>query len=233
MKVALCIFGQPRVINNPYTFQSHKNWIIDKYNADVFTHSWISGKETPFNYSDWVKSEFVDYEHKDTVNIILENYKPKKYKFELPITFSLPKKIREKVSHLNYYSSNNENNTLSHLYSLSNSINLIDSTYDWVIISRYDNYIKSFPELKDLNPNNLYITTDYGNHFPDHMIFGGQNQINTLNCYDNISELCSNISLFTPESFKRAAFYKSGGIESRVKLEVGIARTLTLDNLQI
>jgi hypothetical protein len=233
MRVALCIFGQPRVINNPHTLQSHEDWIIKKYNADVFAHAWISGKETPFSYSDWVRSEFVDCEDTNTANIILQKYKPKKYKFEQPTIFSLPEEARERVSSLNFYSPNNENNTLSHLYSLSTAISLVDESYDWVIVSRYDNYVRYLPELNDLDSDKLYITTDYGDHFPDHMIFGGQRQMNTLNCYNSIPDLCNSITMFTPESFKRAAFYSLNEVESRVRLEVGIARTLTLDNLQI
>ena len=105
--------------------------------------------------------------------------------------------------------------------------------YDWIIISRYDNYIKYFPDLNELNSDRLYITTDYGNHFPDHMIFGGQKQITSLNCYNSIPQLCDEINIFTPESFKRSAFYKLNEIENRVRLEVGLARTLTLNKLQI
>ena len=89
------------------------------------------------------------------------------------------------------------------------------------------------PDLTELNPDKLYITTDYGDHFPDHLIFGGQRHINALNCYDIISNLCKNIPTFTPEAFKRLAYYRLGEIESKVRLEVGLARTLTLDNIQI
>lgn len=227
------MFGQPRVINNPHTAQSHKKWIIEKYNTDVFTHSWISGEEIPFTYSDWVKNTYNDFEDKNTANIILDKYKPKQFKFEQPRLFMLDEVSRDKVKNLKYYSLNNENNILSHLYSLSASINLIKETYDWIIISRYDNYIKYMPNLTELESNKLYITADYGDHFPDHMIFGGQKQINTLNCYNILPELCDYIDMFTPESFKRSAFYKSNEIENRVRLEVGLARTLTLDNLQI
>jgi hypothetical protein len=233
MRVALCIFGQPRIINNPYTFQSHEDWIIKKYKTDVFAHSWISGEETNFNYSDWTVIDELDYEDKNTDSIILEKYKPKKFKFEKPRSFTLDSVSRDKVKDLPYYSLNNENNILSHLYSLSTSISLIDEVYDWIIVSRYDNYIRYIPNLNELNSNGLYITEDYGNHFPDHMIFGGQKQITSLNCYNSIFELIDKINIFTPESFKRAAFYRLNETENRVRLEVGLARTMTLNKLQI
>ena len=233
MKVALCFFGQPRVINNPYTFDSHINWIINKYDTDVYTHTWISGEPVLFNYSDWVNTKYHDAEDINTSDIILDKYKPKKFKFEKPKKFQLTDECRNKVQHLSYYSSNNEQNTLSHLYSMSTSIGLIDGTYDWVIISRYDNYIRFMPDLTELDSNTLYITTDYGNHFPDHMIFGGQRQMNALNCYESIPDLCNEVNMFIPEQFKQAAFNSLNESYCRVNLEVGIARTLTLENLQI
>lgn len=39
MKVALCFYGQPRWIENPYSWFSHKYWIIDRYKADIFAHT--------------------------------------------------------------------------------------------------------------------------------------------------------------------------------------------------
>jgi hypothetical protein len=233
MKVALCFFGQPRVINNPYTFDSHVQWIINKYDTDVFAHTWISGNATLFNYSDWVNSEYHDFEDVNTANIILNKYNPKKYKFEKPKQFQLNNDCRNKVQQLTYYSTNNEYNTLSHLYSMSTSIALIDDSYDWVILSRYDNYIKFMPDLSELNSNALYITNDYGNHFPDHMIFGGQRQLDTLNCFNLVPDLCNNVSMFIPEQFKQEAFNSLNESYHRINLKVGIARTLTLDNLQI
>jgi hypothetical protein len=98
MKVALCMFWQPRVINNPYTFQSHEEWIIKKYDTDVFTHSWVSGKDIIFNYSVLVNlEEYVDYEDKNTIDIILKKYQPKNFKFDQPRSFTFDDISRNKV----------------------------------------------------------------------------------------------------------------------------------------
>lgn len=233
MRVALCMFGQPRLIKNPYSLQSHMDWIIKRYNADVYAHCWISGQEVGFGYSDWVKVNHADAEDKDIADIVLNNYNPKRHLFEEPRHFALDDVSRSLVSGMEFYSPNNENNMLSHLYSFSTSLGLIEGLYDWVIISRYDNYIRYMPNLEELNSNKLYITTMYGDHFPDPMIFGGQRHMESLRCYDIIPELCHKVKMFIPESFKRAAFYRLGELEEKVRLEVGLVRSLTLDNLQI
>jgi hypothetical protein len=63
-------------------------------------------------------------------------------------------------------------------------------------------------------------------------MFGGQEQVNTLDCFDIIPELCSEINYFTPEEFKRAAFNRKFQSEKRTNIVVGIARTDTLEGLQ-
>tara|TARA_R110002153_G_scaffold135870_2_gene285588 strand:+ start:3308 stop:4024 length:717 start_codon:yes stop_codon:yes gene_type:complete len=238
MKVALCIFGQPRVINNPYTHQSHLDHIINKYNTDIFIHTWISGEEESLEYSDWVDKELRTVEQSNSTEIILEKYNPKKYIFEKPKKFQLSNTSRNLVQSCkpcpaggNYWSLNNENNTLSHLYSLTKSIQLIDDKYDWVILSRYDNYITNLPDLNTLNSNNLFLSDQYS-HFTDVLIFGGYEQIKTLACYDDIPNLCNDIKYFIPEEFKRSAFQTKYETEVRIPIGVSIARSNTLSKLQ-
>lgn len=235
MKVALCFFGQPRLIDNPYTYTSHHNCILNKYETDVYAHCWISDKPVEFTYSDWgIRMGLNDIQSNNTIPIILNQYSPKKYIFEEPRKFFLEQTDREKVQDMDYYSINNENNLMSHLYSMSKSIELIDDDidYDCVILSRYDNYIESFPDLESLDLDNLYLSDRWG-HFWDHLILGGPRQIKTLNCIDNFSNLCNTVENFTAEQYKKAAFNTKYSLEKRIKLEVGIVRTLTLENLQI
>ena len=236
MRVALCFFGQPRVIENPHTYQSHVDHIISKYDVDVYAHTWISGGERELEYSDWVSRNTRSAEHPNAANIIIDRYNPKKYIFEEPRVFSLDEVSRETIKSCGpcpagayYWSLNNENNTLSHLYSLSNSIKLLDGeSYDWVVLSRYDNYIDHFPNLNELDSNSLYLSSQY-NHFVDVMMFGGQEHVSRLNCFDQIPDLCTKIGYFTPEEFKRVSYNQP---ESRIYIGVGIARTNTLEGLQ-
>lgn len=260
MRVALCFFGQPRFIDNPYTYISHKYWIIDKYNADIFTHTWINNKEKKFEYSDWVQEEKHTIENKNADEIILKKYNPKKYIFEKSKHFSLDEKSRNIIKEIEKdfrskyneeskfnYSENNENNVLSQLYSMSKCISLIDSDYDWIILSRYDNYIWQFPNLFQLDKNNLYLNNTYLHNFQDVLIFGGQRHVEILNCFDKVPKLCDKIQYFTPEEFKKNAYRKvyppdpdaeylysyQVGKEKRISIGVGIVRTNTLENLQI
>ena len=238
MKVALCFFGQPRVITNPYTSESHFHHIINKYDTDIYVHAWISGGGGEMEYSDWVNDESKTNEHPQSSEIILEKYNPKKYSFEPPRPFKLSSNSRKIVQACNpcpsgnsYWSLNNENNTLSHLYSLTKSIQLIEGEYDWVILSRFDNYITNLPNLNNLNPNNLFLSNGYS-HFTDVLVFGGYKQIKTLACYDDIPNLCNDIKYFTPEEFKRSAFQTKYKTEVRTSIGVSIARSNTLSKLQ-
>lgn len=257
MRVALCFSGQPRNIENPHTWISHKHHIIDKYHVDVFAHTWINEDERQFEYSDWVNEKSVT-ESKNSNELILKKYKLKNYIFEKPKIFSLDEECRKIILerediffqkyNQKYYSINNENNTLSQLYSVSKSIELIKyEKYDWVILSRYDNYIWNLPNLYQLDKNNLYLNNRQNFNFSDLLIFGGQSQIESLNCYNKIPELCKKINYFTPEEFKRVAYQNiyeptnnkntyeyTIGQEKRISIGVGIARLKnSIENLQI
>jgi hypothetical protein len=266
MKVALCFFGQPRLLNNPYTYLSHKHWILDKYNTDIFIHSWINNTNEEFNYADQVKIK--EKELKDSDKIILSKYKPKRYIFEKSRNFSLSEKnrniIKQKIEqsesrwgskdNLNW-SINNENNHLSQLYSMSKSIELLqDDYYDWVILSRFDTYIITIPNFYNLNKNDLYVSNKYfdinadRNTFSDVLIFGGLDEIKSLNCYNNIDNLINNINIFEPEEFKLVSYYNKFkykikgysknlslpyGAEKRIKIEIGVVRSNDLNDLQV
>jgi hypothetical protein len=237
VRVALCLFGQPRFVDNPYGFDSHFNNIISKYDADVFAHAWIpteqDGNITPYETSYWVNTEV--FPPKDSETIILDKYKPLKYSFEPPQSFSLKDSIRDVVKDLEYYKKTQENNLISHLYSLSKSIKLLCGLpkYDWVIISRYDNYIHNMPNLTGLPSDELYLSSQYS-HFVDVLMFGGQSQIESMICDDDstIEYLCNHINNFTPEEFKRVSFNRYYKTECRIPIGVGILRSSTLEGLQ-
>jgi hypothetical protein len=259
LKVALCIYGQPRFIENPHTWASHKYHIIDRYNADVFTHCWINKDNNIFEYADQVKEELKTNEIENSDQIILKKYKPKKYIFEQSKNFYLDDNTREllllkkkiyeeRVNGTFNYTLNNEKNHLSQFYSISKCINLLENEkYDWIILSRYDNYIYDFPNLYMLDSNNLYIDNTYSYNFADVLIFGGQSQMKTLDCFDILPELTKKIYYFTPEEYKRVAYQRLYGYdppiigeynyeigqEKRVRIGVGVVRSNSLENLQI
>ena len=49
MKVALLFFGQPRFLENSLPFESHKDHIINKYDTDVFCHTWWAPDQGDYN----------------------------------------------------------------------------------------------------------------------------------------------------------------------------------------
>ena len=56
MKVALLLYGQPRNIDNMKVIESHKNLIINKYDADVFCHTDYSDAGT-YTINPYLKQE--------------------------------------------------------------------------------------------------------------------------------------------------------------------------------
>lgn len=236
MRVALCFFGQPRLLENPYTYSSHLKHIIDKYPTDVYVHNWIGNENTHFTYSDWaldkMQEDWKQVQSKDVKGKIEEMYSPIATKFDTIRTFKLSNESREIVKTLPFYSINNENNTLSQLYSISECIKLIEKDdYDFIILSRYDNYITNLPDLNELDSNGFYITNMYA-HFADVLLIGGINQVRSLICFDKVEQMCSKLTMFIPEEFKRIALYENQFTENRVGIDVGIARTLTIDHIQ-
>lgn len=246
MKIALCFFGQPIFLNNPYTYLYHKFWILDKYNTDIYIHTWIDGEEKECKYSDWVlyqqKLRNEKYEtpkeYKGIENDIIKKYKPKKYIFEKSKNFKLTdydwerlkekeKKYYEEWNGDFYLSKNNENNILSQLYSIDKVLNLLESDYEWVILSRFDNHIIDFPNLYNLNNNFLYIKDYHPNNFNDVLMFGGMKFVEPFKLYNKISELINDIDVFTPEQFKMVSFYKNFKKEKikRYPIKVSIIRS--------
>ena len=55
MKVALLFYGQPRYVDNEEVYNSYKSNILDKYDTDVFCHTWWSETEKEYDYSSWSK----------------------------------------------------------------------------------------------------------------------------------------------------------------------------------
>jgi len=232
MKVALCLYGQPRNVESPLIEKGFGNCILDKYNPDVFAHAWISGENKDFAISDWSSSCPNVTENLRSEELIKSKFSPKNFIQEQPRTFSLEDESRKKVSGLKYYSQNNESNVISQLYSISKSLRMIDSHYDWVFLCRYDIYIKELPSLDELDPSNLYVT-DFYDHFSDNIMIGGKEAMMTQDLFDSINPLCSEINRFTPEEFKRVSYLKRNPTESRAKIRYGILRGLTLDSLQV
>ena len=166
MKIALCLFGQPRYISNSRIFEHHKKAIYSQGDVDVFTHYWFDSNKDTFERSDWSYSENLTIS-KDTVEIIESRYKPKNQIFEPQIDFTPSPKIKKIVDNLKDQRFNNDKNIFniySQLYSIEKSIQLFQDyskensiKYDFIILTRFDVILWSFPKLTNLERKKYYI----------------------------------------------------------------------------
>ena len=82
MKIALCISGQPRAYEKGY--DDIKKYYLDKYNIDVFIHTWKDNiyKGTPFFEGD-DKTKVYEY-NKNMYSDLVGLYNPKSFLIDKP-----------------------------------------------------------------------------------------------------------------------------------------------------
>ena len=130
MRVAVCISGQPR--NYEQGYHELKKWFLDKYDCDVFLHTWKDTDSTMgggHKFSTPVEYNFTEEDY----NNILELYQPQQYFFQKPIPFDNTKI----EGHLGY----KLHNILSGYYSVYACNKLLQDSgneYDYVIRTRFD-----------------------------------------------------------------------------------------------
>jgi hypothetical protein len=85
MKVALLLYGQPRNIDNMKVINSHKNLIINKYDTDVFCHTYYS-ENGIYTINPNLKKEPIKCDRRN-LDIINNEYKPhlKVFKYDEPL----------------------------------------------------------------------------------------------------------------------------------------------------
>jgi hypothetical protein len=131
MKVAVCISGQPR--NYEQGFKELKKWFLNKYDCDVYIHTWYDTKSVFETGHDYLEKKTYSFTQND-YDKILKLYKPKAYEFQKPITFD---ETGITGSHLPY----KLNNILSAAYSIHSCYNLVRESgieYDYIIRYRFD-----------------------------------------------------------------------------------------------
>ena len=126
MKIAICISGQPRNFKQSYI--SLKKYFLDKYDCDVYFHSWKTPNFESTNFGGGNHQYQLDENDYDR---LIELYQPKKYILEQPIVFDASGYKcpiwRQPL-----------NNTLSMFYSIYKSFQLIEGEYDYVVRTRFD-----------------------------------------------------------------------------------------------
>jgi len=161
MKVAICISGQPR--NYKKGFIELKKWFLDKYDCDVYIHTWYDTKAIFETGHDYLEHKSYSFSEKD-YNNLLKLYKPKAYEFQKPIVF-------DETNILGTHCKYKLNNILSASYSIHTCYNLVKESgieYDYIIRYRFDlqftDYISPdcifLKDITQLDPNK-YNTFKY------------------------------------------------------------------------
>jgi hypothetical protein len=219
MKVALLLFGQPRFIENAQTLYTYRN-IIKKYDADVFCHVWHQ-ESGSYPTSTCSTLNGCDV-HKNAIDIIKENYKPKaiavetgcKFFMPLPAKAFLDARFTNRAAHWNEH---NYSCVLSQMYSIQSVSRLFEqyeaesqSNYDWIILGRFDGLIKSMPILNDARlPKNKFYISDQHPNFPDLVFCYARRFCDwSSNVFDDVESVYHTIWEPSCEAFKSGSFYK-------------------------
>ncbi len=131
MKIAVCISGLPRSYKKG--FEELKTHFLDKYECDVYIHTWYDTKTIYETGHKFVDKSYYKFTEEDYQNI-LDLYQPKAYEFQKPILFDCN---GVKGTHLGY----KLNNILSAACSAYSCFNLLKESgikYDLIIRYRFD-----------------------------------------------------------------------------------------------
>jgi hypothetical protein len=180
------MYGQPRGIDKTTVWESHKEFILDKYDTDVFCHMWYSPSVSNFQVSTHAGNKNTNIIVNSDL-IIKDRYRPKDFIVDAPKTFDisyLKNKIEESGK---YKCSENFSNYISQLYSIETAAKLCRSSstyYDYIIIARYDIVITKFPDLEFLN-DKFYCMNNHP-RFPDLFFIFNSKFIDTQMVYSGL-----------------------------------------------
>lgn len=227
MKIALCLSGQPRFVDEvaPFILQN----VCEGYDVDVFAHIWFDEEllNRPYkigaNGDQWINQRL----DKDAITKLVTIYNPKKYIVEPSKKFIDPT-VHFETSLQRYWTWGDYtqefrdriiNNTLSYFYSL-NQVNNIKKNYeyqegfkyDWVVRCRTDTVLQTKIEYERYNPNVINFSGMCNQ--PDGMIndwfdFGGSKVMDAFMSlfpvFDLVLDKClnENDNAFCPELLHR------------------------------
>lgn len=205
MKLAICLYGQPR--NLKQGFENIKTFLEkNECKEDFYINTWSKKIfERKYKTSKWRKIEQDQLKiNKNIINEIKEIYKPKKISYQKSIKFK-QKNIKSSLIFKNTRKKNKENinNVLSQLYSKQKVMNLLNSLddiekYDFVVGTRFDFLQNINLNINELDKSKIYFSnilhprkvllTDFVITSPD--IF-----FKYFNVYQNLENLINNCEL--------------------------------------
>lgn len=207
MKVAWCLYGQPRLL-----VQGYKNIInfVNKYpdvEFDFFFHTWFD----PALVNQYYTSSNFRYINKDDLLIkkdlmekAIDLYHPKNYKYESPIKFEVANILQSNICkydlHANHNSETNISNCISNLYSkyqtyciLQEYIENTKSNYDLVISCRFDFLNDITLNLYDVDVNKISSKFTGRTYIVENFVVANLNNFkNYSQSYINIDKIINN-----------------------------------------
>jgi len=198
-KVALCISGQPRSVEEGFPYI--KKYFLEKYNPDVFLHSWYDKEKVGKKFDFSIEYNRNDFWREGIDRRLLDLYNPKKYVIEKPKEFDLSRLMHGNFEMLNPYNVSSmfytifRSNSLKKEYELENNF-----LYDVVIRIRTDLEIKTFNlDLNNINTEAIHAIRightlnvspfKDSNIINDQLNFGGSKQMDIFSdVYNNLEK---------------------------------------------
>lgn len=215
MKNAILFFGQPRFVKHEQVQKCYLD-LIQKYNCDVFCHTWFSEEEQDYSFSSWSNIKDCKVE-KDSLEVIKNTYKPKILINEPSKNFNfygnLEKFINDKFTNqFLHFNEKNYSNVISQLYSIEQVSKIFfnySHKYKFIILGRFDTILTDVPDLNMSNEDKIYIQNNHPK-FPDMAIVYGKKFLEwSKNLYSDIlndKDIYQNIWEPSAEAFKYASF---------------------------
>lgn len=204
-RIAICLYGQPRLIESGYVniskfIQATSNY----YNIDILIHTWWSKSMIGQKYSHSPWRYIADDEimiKEDDIDKIQKLYNPKKILVDEPKYFD---EYINTIKELDIYKNSNEhkqkniNNTLSNLYSkykvaelLTTYCNETKYTYEGIVSMRFD-ILNSIPfDFRTSEINKIYTKSSDSRFFLTDSIL----IFTDINLFLNYSKAYTNIKL--------------------------------------
>ena len=210
MKLALCLFGEPRYVKSEIAYNLYKEFILNEYEVDVYGHTWIADFYQP---SSWSNSPDV-VGSKDIPDVIRDQYKGIKLVAETARSF---------------HENRNRNNFISQIYSINEVANLIENPdqYQFILIGRYDLLLSRFESINDLTEG--YYSTNRHPIFADQLVFLSPKYLPALKLFDSIDQVqIGSGDIISVERFKLDCFERlfPGDQVSKHDFMVSIIRNL-------
>lgn len=226
LNVAVIFFGQPRFVNLPLTPISLK-WALRKSKVSYFGHVWFDESELNFDSAPW--SGLIDQKlQRNTKSLIDKWYPTGSFIYEKPQHFEIEPKVEKKLREVAGLDSDlnrkidNLSNTFSQIVSINKAFNHFlretnSQNFDFLVLTRLDVFVWNFPNLSNLNNDNLYVSNLH-NRFPDLLLFGSKEKVFSTDAIDLVSSKDLNIEVLTGEGLKQKAFLQVNKPESVVPI---------------